>query len=60
MTEPLREDRRKEAFRVLVELQDEGCTTEESRTRVADQFSIDAVELQNIEREGIDKQWEPL
>ena len=60
MTEPLLEDKRKEVFRALVELQDEGCTTEQSRTRVAAQFSINVGEVQNVEREGITKKWPPL
>jgi hypothetical protein len=60
MIEPLREEKRKEAFRMLVELQDEGCATEASRARVAAQFCINVREVQNVEREGIAKQWPPL
>jgi hypothetical protein len=60
MTELLPEDQRKELFRMLVELQDEGHTTEDSRIRVAAQFSIDVHEVLNIEREGIARQWPPL
>jgi len=60
MTEPLLEDKRKEVFRALVELQDEGCGTEQSRTSVAAQFSINVREVHDVEREGIAKQWPPL
>jgi hypothetical protein len=60
MIEPLREEKRKDAFRVLVELQDEGLTTQQSRVQVAAQFSINVREMQNVEREGISKQWPPL
>jgi hypothetical protein len=60
MIEPLREEKRKDAFRALVELQDEGLTTEQSRVQVAAQFSIDVREIRNVEREGISKQWPPL
>jgi hypothetical protein len=60
MIEPLREEKRKEVFKMLVELQDEGCATEPSRTRVAAQFNINVREVQNVEREGITKQWAPL
>jgi hypothetical protein len=60
MTEPLLEDKRKEVFRALVELQDEGCATDQSRAKVAAQFSISTREVEGVEREGIAKQWPPL
>jgi hypothetical protein len=60
MTETIQEDQRKEVFRVLVELQDGGCPTEQSRSRVAEQFSVSVRDVQMIEREGISKQWPPL
>ena len=60
MIEPLLEEKRKDVFRMLVELQDEGHTTEDSRLRVAAQFSINMREVQNVEREGIARQWPPL
>ena len=60
MIEPLREEQRKEVFRTLVELQDEGCAAEQSRIQVAAQFSINVREVQDVEREGITKQWAPL
>jgi hypothetical protein len=60
MPDPLREDQRKEAFRALVDLQDEGRTTEQSRAWVAAQFCININEMREVEREGIKKQWPPL
>ncbi|MBI3864850.1 MAG: hypothetical protein HY290_23485 [Planctomycetia bacterium] len=60
MTEALREEQRKEVFRALVELQDGGCAAEQSRIWVAAQFCINVREMQEVEREGITKQWPPL
>jgi hypothetical protein len=60
MTDPIQEVQRKEVFRVLVELQDEGSPTEQSRSQVAEQFSMSLRDVQMIEREGIAKQWPPL
>jgi len=60
MTEPLTEDQRKEVFRTLVEVQDQGASVDDSRTRTAAQFSIEVAELGSIEREGIAEQWAPL
>ena len=60
MIEGLREEQRKEAFRMLVQLQDEGTAAEQSRVAVAAQFSINVRDVQNVEREGITKQWPPL
>ena len=60
MSDAIQEDQRKEVFRVLVGLQDEGCPTEQSRSRVAEQFSMSLRDIQMIEREGIAKQWPPL
>ncbi len=60
MIEGLREEQRKEAFRMLVQLQDEGSAAEQSRVAVAAQFSINVRDVQNVEREGITKQWPPL
>jgi hypothetical protein len=60
MIEGLREEQRKEAFRMLVQLQDEGTAAEQSRVAVAAQFSINVRDVQIVEREGITKQWPPL
>jgi hypothetical protein len=54
------EEKHKEVFRALVELQDTGIATEPSRIRIADQFSISVTEVQHVEREGIAKKWPPL
>jgi hypothetical protein len=54
------DEKRKEIFRTLVELQDNGCETEKSRLKIADQFRISVLEVQDIEREGIANQWPPL
>jgi hypothetical protein len=60
MIETLWEDQRKEAFRMLVELQDQGILTDQSRAQVAAHFSINVRDVQCVEREGITKQWAPL
>ncbi len=51
---------RKEAFRILVQLQDSGETVAASRARVTAQFHITHEELRDIEREGIAAKWPPL
>ena len=51
---------RKEAFRILVQLQDLGETVEASCARVTAQFRITQDELWDIEREGIAGNWPPL
>jgi len=60
MIEPLHEEKRKDVFRALVEMQDEGDSTENSRIRIAAQFSINVRDVLDVEREGIAKQWPPL
>jgi hypothetical protein len=60
MTELLPEEKRQEVFRALIELQDGGCSTEQSRSKVSSQFSISVSEIREVEREGIAKQWPPL
>jgi hypothetical protein len=60
MTDAIHEDQRKDLFRVLVELQDRGCSTEQSRSQVAEQFSVSVRDVQMIEREGIARRWPPL
>ena len=51
---------RKEVFRSLVTLQDQGETVKVSRIRISVQFAITPEELSLIEREGIAKNWPPL
>lgn len=58
--ELLADEQRQEIFRTLVELQDAGRETEQSRKWVAAQFSVAVNVVQAIEREGITKQWPPL
>ena len=60
MTESLSEEARKDAFRTLVNTQDEGSPVKDSRIHVAAQFHINVNELRSIENEGITKQWAPL
>ena len=60
MAGPSEEGKRKEIFLALVELQDEGCPNEQSRIKIADQFSIEVSDVQDVEREGIAKEWPPL
>ncbi len=60
MTNIPSEEKHKEIFLALVELQDKGCPTETSRIRIADQFSISVSEVRHVEREGIAKKWPPL
>lgn len=60
MTETLPEETRKELFRSLVHIQDEGLSVEDSRKRIADQFRTAEEQVREIEREGIANQWPPL
>jgi len=60
MPRALMEEQRREVFRTLVQLQDQGWSTQESRRQIADQFSIAVADLDDVEREGITKQWPPL
>jgi len=60
MTDRSVEEKRKDIFRALVELQDKGCATEPSRIRIADEFCISVAEVQHVEREGIARKWPPL
>jgi hypothetical protein len=57
---PLPEDRRKAIFLALVEAQDQSMSVAESREAVARRFGIDAKQLRDIEREGLDEGWPPL
>ena len=57
MNDDFDESKRKEAFRMLVDLQDRGETVEDSQEQVAAHFGIILTELGRIEREGLDKHW---
>ena len=60
MPEDSLEERQKEIFRALVDLQDQGYGTEWSRSKIADQFSISVSDVQLVERQGIANNWPPL
>lgn len=53
-------DRRRAAFRALVEDQDAGVSVAASRTDVARRFALTEDEVRAIEQEGIEAQWPPL
>ena len=54
------EKRRREIFLALVEAQDHEMPVDLSRKSIAERFSISEETLQQIEREGLDKDWPPL
>jgi hypothetical protein len=54
------EERRLEIFLALVEAQDDEMPVDLSRKAIAEQFGITEETLQQIEREGLDKDWPPL
>jgi hypothetical protein len=54
------QERRKEIFRALVEAQDGAMTVTQSREAVARRFGLTELEVRQIEREGLDRQWPPL
>jgi hypothetical protein len=60
MADPLSEENRKEVFASLVNLQDQRWPIEQSRSAIADRFSIEVKDVQEIEREGLTKHWPPL
>jgi hypothetical protein len=54
------EDRRREVFAALVEAQDRGLSVHQSRQDVAAMFGVTWHTVEQIEREGMDKDWPPL
>jgi hypothetical protein len=60
MPQDLLEQQRREVFRTLVELQDQGYSPKESRNSIGEQFAIALRDIEEVEREGIAKQWPPL
>jgi hypothetical protein len=56
----LPEDRRKEIFLALVEVQDEDLGVPQSREAVARRFGLSVEEVRQIEREGLDASWPRL
>jgi hypothetical protein len=57
---PLTEDRRRAAFRALVELQDRGMSVAASREEVVKLYALTGWQVRDIEREGLANQWPPL
>jgi hypothetical protein len=51
---------RQEIFLALVTAQDQGMPVQQSRTAVAQRYTISADSLGKIEREGLEKDWPPL
>lgn len=60
MPEELHELDRREIFAKIVQMQDKGAGLDETRSRVAAEFSIDTELVRDIESEGIKKKWPPL
>lgn len=54
------EDRRKEAFRALVEAQDRKLSVSDSRREIASRYDMTEADVKAIEREGLEKGWPPL
>ena len=53
-------EQRQVIFKALVESQDGGQSVADSRTQVAQQFSVTEEQVKEIEREGLANQWPPL
>jgi hypothetical protein len=58
--EPLSDDNRKEMFLALVNAQDHKMDVAQSRRLVGQRFGINASQVRQIEREGLDRLWPPL
>jgi hypothetical protein len=56
----LSEEHRKEVFLALVEAQDHKVDVAESRKLMVERFGVSVSQIQQIEREGLDRQWPPL
>ncbi|HUR54325.1 MAG TPA: hypothetical protein VMZ71_09350 [Gemmataceae bacterium] len=56
----LSDDRRRELFLALVNLQDEGVAVAESRAFIAGQYGVQVEVVQQVEREGLEAGWPPL
>jgi hypothetical protein len=54
------EARRKEAFRALVEAQDNRVSVADSRRQVAEQYDLSEADMKAIEQEGVENGWPPL
>jgi hypothetical protein len=60
MAAELHEIDRKEIFRQIVRLQDEGVSLNDTRRRVSEEWGIDIDVVREIETEGIKSGWPPL
>lgn len=58
--EQLSEERRMAVFSALVKAQDELIEVIRSRKLIIEQFGVTELQLKQIEREGLDRQWPPL
>lgn len=54
------EERRREIFAALVEAQDRARSLHEAKQQVLAQFGVTWGIVEQIEQEGIDKDWPPL
>jgi hypothetical protein len=54
------ENRRREIFLALAELQDRDVPVGESRSIMAERVGLTVADIWIIEREGLDKNWPPL
>jgi hypothetical protein len=52
--------RRQEIFRALVKAQDRKVPVRQSRIDVAETYGIDSELVEEIEEEGLEKEWPPL
>jgi hypothetical protein len=54
------EERRREIFRALVDVQDQAVGVARSRKLVAERFGVSEQQVRDIEREGLEGEWPPL
>jgi hypothetical protein len=53
-------EKRMEIFQALVDAQDGGMTSPQSRQAIAQRFGLDERQVRRIEKEGLDANWPPL
>jgi hypothetical protein len=56
----MNDNREKEIFRRIVQLQDEGVSVTESREQIANDLSMTVEQIKEIERKGLEEVWPPL
>ena len=54
------EAQRKQVFLALVQAQDRKLSVAQSRQEVAGQFGVSEARVQQVEQEGLEKEWPPL